>query len=58
MQRLIELQELLLFIVFFITIGSKHGRGTQKDCLILYLLDPSFKHVVETKWQIHIEILI
>jgi hypothetical protein len=27
--------------------GSKHGWGTQKDCLILYSLDPSLKHVVE-----------
>jgi hypothetical protein len=27
---------------------SKHGWGTQKNCLILYLLDPSLKHVVET----------
>jgi hypothetical protein len=27
--------------------GLKHGWGTQKDYLILYLLDPSLKHVVE-----------
>ncbi len=29
------------------TNGLKHGWGTQNDCLILYLLDPSLKHVVE-----------
>jgi len=27
--------------------GLKHGWGTQNDSLILYLLDFSFKHVVE-----------
>jgi hypothetical protein len=35
-----RMQELLLIIVFFTTIGSMHGWGTQKDCLILYLLNP------------------
>jgi hypothetical protein len=29
------------------TNGLKHGWGTQKDSLILYLLNPSLKHVVE-----------
>jgi hypothetical protein len=29
------------------TNGLKHGWGTQNDYLILYLLDPSLKHVVE-----------
>jgi hypothetical protein len=27
---------------------SKHGWGTQKDYVILYSLDSSLKHVVET----------
>jgi hypothetical protein len=35
-----RVQKLLLLIVLFTTIGSKHGWGTQKDYLILYLLNP------------------
>jgi len=26
----------------------KHGWGTKNECLIKYLVDPSFEHVIET----------
>jgi hypothetical protein len=36
-------QILKFYYVYFLSnVGSKYGWGTQKDCLILYSLDPHF----------------